>query len=205
MAATDRRERERREMRTKILDAARELFSAEGYDAVTMRKVAERIEYSPTAIYQHFSDKTALIRELVTGDFLAFAGRFLRVASIEDPIERLREAGRVYVEFGLTHPHHYRLMFSTPAPPVAPDCEHRDDPARDGYAFLRQIIADCARAGRLRPELVDVDLVAQVAWAGVHGTVTLLNTHRDRGWVDFRDPTVLTETMLEALVHGIGR
>jgi len=62
MGIIERRERERKAVRKKILDAARELFVAEGYDAVTMRRIAETIEYSPTAIYFHFKDKETLIR-----------------------------------------------------------------------------------------------------------------------------------------------
>src|ERR1700678_2654292 len=99
MGTTERRERERQELRTRILDAARELFAAEGYEAVTMRKIAERIEYSPTAIYAHFKDKNALIRELCEGDFLAFAQKFVGFLTVQDPIERLRLAGVAYVDF----------------------------------------------------------------------------------------------------------
>ncbi len=69
LGTVERRERERQELRTRILDAARELFAEEGYDAVTMRKIADRIEYSPTAIYFHFRDKHALMRELVDARF----------------------------------------------------------------------------------------------------------------------------------------
>ena len=64
MGISERRERDRQAVRSKILDAARDLFAAEGYDAVTMRRIAEAIEYSPTTIYLHFKDKDALIREL---------------------------------------------------------------------------------------------------------------------------------------------
>ena len=73
MGPRERREREREETRTRILDAARELFAAEGYEAVTMRRIAERIEYSATAIYFHFKDKEALVKELCDVDFTSFA------------------------------------------------------------------------------------------------------------------------------------
>ncbi len=75
MGTKERREREREELRTRILDAARELFAEEGYEAVTMRRIADRIEYSPTAIYFHFRDKEALMRELCDHDFRALAQR----------------------------------------------------------------------------------------------------------------------------------
>src|SRR5205085_1361185 len=139
VAHSERRERERLDLRTRILDAARELFIAEGFEAVSMRKIADKIEYSPTAIYLHFKDKTDLIRELCDEDFRSFAARFLELAQIPDPVERLRRAGQAYLEFGLTHPGHYRLMFMTPKPPGV-DAEHsalrRGNPDEDAYAFL---------------------------------------------------------------------
>src|SRR5258706_4035211 len=101
MGVRERREREREEVRTKILDAARELFATEGYEAVTMRKIAERIEYSATAIYQHFEDKETLLAELCRHDFRQFSTHFARAAAIEDPIERLRAAGLAYFDFAV--------------------------------------------------------------------------------------------------------
>ena len=67
-----RRERDKQRMREQILDAARELFALQGYEAVTMRKIAEKIEYTTTLIYSHFPDKETLIREIVAHDFQSF-------------------------------------------------------------------------------------------------------------------------------------
>ena len=78
MGITERREREREEVRKKILDAARELFEREGYDNVTMRRIADAIEYSPTTIYLHFEDKDDLVRALCHEDF----GRLLEALSL---------------------------------------------------------------------------------------------------------------------------
>src|SRR5689334_19801414 len=120
MGPKQRREREKEEVKQKILDAARELFVEDGYEAVSMRKIAERIEYSPTAIYLHFQDKDALFEELCGSDFRTLAREFVAFAQIRDPIERLRASGLAYVDFALSHPQHYRLMFMTPTP----DHEH---------------------------------------------------------------------------------
>src|SRR5215472_17383687 len=103
MGIQERREREKQEVRKKILDAARELFAREGYEAVTMRRIADKIEYSPTAIYFHFKDKDALIRQFCDTDFLDFGQRFAKLMSIADPIERLRRAGHTYIEFGIQY------------------------------------------------------------------------------------------------------
>src|SRR4028119_1353956 len=101
MGTLERRERERSETRAKILDAARDLFAEHGYDAVSMRKIAEAIEYSPTAIYVHFKDKEALFHELCRGDFGRLAHESQRLGSIADPVERLRLLGHAYMRFAL--------------------------------------------------------------------------------------------------------
>src|SRR5258706_2571047 len=121
MGTQERRERERQELRSQILDAARELFATEGYDAVTMRKIADKIEYSPTAIYQHFADKDALVAELCRHDFRSFAAHFAQAAATEDPVLRLRETGRAYFAFAVEFPQHYRVMFMAARPSVSPE------------------------------------------------------------------------------------
>src|SRR5205807_10642228 len=150
MGTKERRAREREEIRTVILDAAREMFATEGYEAVTMRRIAEKIEYSPTAIYFHFKDKDALIRQLCDTDFLAFGQEFAKLMSIADPIERLRRAGHTYIEFGVQYPNHFRLMFMTPHPPMSPDDSdvERGNVDQDAYAFVRAIVEQAIAEGR---------------------------------------------------------
>jgi AcrR family transcriptional regulator len=197
----ERREREKAELRTKILDAARELFVSEGYDAVTMRKVAERIEYSPTAIYLHFKDKDALIRDLCNHDFQVFAERFVDVAGVADPIERLNKAGEVYVAFALQHPQQYRLMFMTPHPPVEPTGDEVEDPTRNTYVFLRATLEQAIREGRLRPQYSDPELVAQTIWAATHGVVSLeIAQGCEKGWVDWRPIEDRVRIMADAII-----
>src|SRR6185369_13375110 len=116
MGSLERRSRERADTRQRILDAAREMFVRRGYEATTMRAIAERIRYTPTAIYHHFRNKEALLIELTSQDFRALAQAFQRIRTVADPVERLRAIGEAYVEFGLAHPMHYRLMFMTPHP-----------------------------------------------------------------------------------------
>jgi AcrR family transcriptional regulator len=203
-----RRERERRTVRAKILDAARELFVAEGYEATTMRKIAERIEYSPTAIYLHFEDKTALFRELVREDFLALARRFARLAGVRDPVERLRRAGAAYVRFALAHPNHYRLMFLAEPSKLAGAAAPRPQGTADvdAYAFLKAAVAEGIAAGRFRRDVADVERLAQTLWAGLHGVIALYFTRfPDDGvrWLPVREAArVMIDTLLRGLVSG---
>src|SRR6202035_1514469 len=106
MGVKERRERVKSETRDKILDAARELFISEGYDGVSMRQVAEKIVYSPTAIYVHFADKEQLFHELVQEDFARLAAVFTSAAMPANPVDRIREIGRTYTQFGAQYPNH---------------------------------------------------------------------------------------------------
>jgi AcrR family transcriptional regulator len=209
MGIQERRQREKDELRDLILDAARELFAERGYDAVTMRGIAERIEYSPTAIYLHFQDKESLFRAICDADFGALAGRFQTIGRIEDPIERIRAIGRAYAGFAQSHPNHYRLMFMTPSPAdMCPDestLQRQGNPEEDAYAFLKLAVEEAIREGRLRDHLVDPDLVSQVLWAGIHGVVSLrIAMHADT-WVHWRDEKKTVETMIDALMSGLVR
>ena len=206
MGPKERRVREREEIREKILDAARELFAAEGFEAVTMRRIADAIEYSPTAIYFHFKDKEALLKELCENDFRNLAHQFARIARVGDPIERLRATGLAYAEFGVHYPNHYRLMFMTPHPPIPHDDNpDRDNPEEDAYAFLRVTVEEAIAQNRLRPELTDAELVAQTIWAGVHGAVSLQIAKANDSWVKWRPAKKRVQKMLDILVAGIVR
>src|SRR5215213_7806871 len=141
MVTIERRDRERLETRAKIMDAARELFGREGYEAVSMRRIADAIEYSPTAIYVHFRDKQDLLYQICQADFAALAQGMAELQRVADPIERIRRLGHAYIRFGARHPNHYKLMFMTPVE-FPPDVVEKD-PDRgkvdcDAYALLRQ-------------------------------------------------------------------
>jgi len=200
----ERREREREEIRTKILDAARELFVREGYEAVTMRRIADRIEYSPTAIYFHFRDKETLLREICDADFLTLAQQITAAAEIADPIERLKATGLAYFRFGVDYPNHYQLMFMTPHPPLGDEHEiERGNPEQDAYAFLRAIVVQAIAEKRFRAELTDADLVAQTMWSGVHGVVSLHIAKCNDDWVDWRALDDRAHLMIDTLVNGL--
>lgn len=206
MGTSERRERERQKVRAEILDEARKLFAAEGYEAVTMRRIAEAIEYSPTAIYLHFKDKETLVRELCQEDFASLAKVFQRIARDSDPIERLRKIGMAYVDFGLQHPNHYRLMFMTNRPhSEEPEKMGKGNPEEDAYAFLVATVADAIEKGLLKPHLKDAHLVAQAAWAGVHGVISLHLAKKDDPWVDWRPPKRTAALVVDSTIAGLLR
>lgn len=202
MGPKERREREREEIRTRILDAARELFASEGVESVTMRRIADRIEYSPTAIYFHFRDKDALLAELCDCDFRSFAHGFTEIAQIPDAVDRLRAAGEAYVSFGLKNPSHYRLMFMTPKT-TEKSTIAKGNPEEDSYAFLKLIVAELMEQGRFRDHITDVDLAAQVIWSAVHGVVSLEIAKCKDEWVDWRPVEERARVMSDMIIDGL--
>ena len=206
MGVKERRVREKLETRDLILDAARELFITEGYEGVSMRKVAEKIEYSPTAIYLHFKDKEDLFRELCHEDFGRLADQLNVLAQHPDPVERLKRIGLAYIEFGIRYPNHYKLMFMTPHPLAELDDQDREiqgNPESDAYAFLRVTVQQAIAAGRIREELADVDLICQTVWAAVHGVISLQIAKCNDGWVDWRPMEERTSLMLDTILRGL--
>ena len=202
MSVKERRAREKEELRQEILVAARDLFAKEGYENVTMRKIAEKIDYSPTTIYLYFQDKDDLCRAICEETSAKLVKQFEGIlAAARDPIEQLRGVGRAYVQFGLSHPNHYKVTFMGYGL-----TRHNEDEEVDfhgsmsGKCFLllRTIVENCVRQGRIRP--VDVDSTSQALWAAVHGITSLLITYPDFPWVD-KDG--LVDQVIEVMVEGL--
>jgi AcrR family transcriptional regulator len=205
MGPKDRRIREREQTKSRILDAAREMFVADGDEAVTMREIATRIDYTPTAIYHHFRDKQALIEELCLLDFRGLAQAFQKIGRIEDPVDRLRRIGLAYVDYALEHPSHYRFMFMTPKPllPASSLGVSDGEPDSHAYGVLRSTVAEGIAAGRFRPEFTDADELAQVLWSGVHGIVSLHIVKGGKGeHIAWRNPRETGRAMLDVLMRG---
>jgi AcrR family transcriptional regulator len=205
MGSLERRTRERADTRQRILDAAREMFVRHGYEATTMRAIAERIEYTPTAIYHHFRNKEALLAELCAADFRALAAAFQKIGRVEDPIERLRKSGRAYVQFGLDHPMQYRLMFMTPRPKEVDDQIRSDNPSESAYDFLRQTCADVIATGKVREEYRDANELALMAWSSLHGMLSLRIVMGEMDWIPWRDAKTTATKICAALLEGVLR
>lgn len=207
MGAKERRERERNETREKILSTAREMFALEGYEAVTMRAIASRIEYTPTALYHHFPSKHALLTELCAGEFARLGNQMLRSSKPTGPIERLRLAAETYLKFAEKHPSQYRFLFMTVLPPMTEEGfrpHHQfDSPEHDAYAYLRSTCADAIAEDLLRPEYNDADGLAQMLWGAVHGHISLRMAKNDQEFVPWRDLRQMVRMTLETILRGM--
>jgi AcrR family transcriptional regulator len=198
MGTLERREREKAELRQKILDAAREMFVAEGPDAVTMRKIAARIEYSATAIYAYFPDKEALLRALCDHDFAQFLNAGMHLMQEPDPVKRTLLATRFYIDFALEHPHQYQFMF------MMPSDMQPSDPALVMYSLMRDTVTQIDAAGGFRADIQDADVIAQTFWATLHGAVSLHIAGRCK-YQQARPVREVAETAVAALMRGFLR
>lgn len=205
MGPASRRERERLALRARIMDAARRLFAENGYEAVTIRSIAEVIEYSPRTIYLHFADKEDLFRQLCIEDFRVFGESMAQHLAVQDPVQRLTSLGRTYAEFALSHPNHYALMFMSP-PAVPLDEEAKcgtGDPEADAYTLLVASVKEAISLGLFRPEFQDPDLVAQILWAGTHGVVSQHLTRTGEGYVPWRAVEERVAKIGELMLRGL--
>ena len=204
--ATDRRTQQKHDTREKILEACRQLLLSEGFHGLSMRKLAAKIGYSATAIYFHFPDKDALLGELVEREFIKFRRGFDQAGQPGiDPIERLRQMGMIYVDFGLEQTAAYKFLFMNTQIECFPKIgliEH-GNPAQDCYAYLRATVVEGLAAGRFRAELNDPDQIAQLFFSSTHGVVSL---HLARGkdpWVPWKPVHETARQMIDALIRGI--
>src|SRR5262245_11158809 len=146
------RERYRAELRRTIFDAAREAFNRDGYQAVSMRQLAQKVGCSHANLYLHFKDKEALFEHLVEEGFEQFAEGLSRVPdSVKqgDPVAFLRKAGRAYVQFGLANPSIYEFVFILRRPG-----NRRRDP-HASYLRVRALVQRCIDEKRFRKMSVD--------------------------------------------------
>ena len=171
-ASRQRREQEKEELRQTILAAAAALFLEHGYEAFSLRQVAEQIGYSPTTIYLYFDDKDgpAVCRG---GDAYADFSRRLQAAydSTDDPLARIRALGDAYVDFGLANPAIYEMIFMHRTEFLVSWRKGEERPCASSLLILQRAVVDAQQAGAVRQG--DVQSLGDALWAVVHGLVSL--------------------------------
>jgi len=183
---TQRRSRARRGdgllLRAEILEAAARLLIASGDEsAVSIRAVAEAVGVTPPSIYLHFADRNELIFAVCEEQFRHLDEALeLAVVGVTDPWERVERKGRAYVEFGLTNPEQYRVLFCSP-PDLTPE-RFLDERLITTSAFghlIEDLLA--AMAGATTEEAA---VVASGLWMTVHGITSLLIAKPSFPWPD---------------------
>jgi AcrR family transcriptional regulator len=192
MGVQERREREKQGIREEILAAARTLFVEDGFENVSIRKIAEKIEYSPGTIYLYFQDKADILAQISEETFSRLEQKLAAINRdmAAEPLDRVRRGLRAYIQFGLEHPNRYVLTFVR----GSIQC------SAGGRCFgeLMRGVAWAMEAGQIRDE--DAAEVSQALWAGSHGVTALLITCSD---FPFVEQSRLVERMLDILIEGV--
>jgi AcrR family transcriptional regulator len=199
MGVIERRERERQAVRKEIIEAARALFIEEGYEKTSMRKIAEKIEYSPTTIYLYFNDKKELLDSICEETF----GKFVKVLenidkNHKDPLENLYAVMKAYVEFGLKNPNDYTLTFMTHEQEPREHYMKPDHSGTKAFMHLANVVGECMRQKKLRE--MDINMTSQVLWSAAHGLTSLLIAKPNFPWAS---KNKLIDTMFHSLIDGL--
>lgn len=164
MSVTDRRQRERASRHDLILATARDLAEAEGWEAVTTRRLADLVEYSQPVLYSHFDGKDAIVRAVAIQGFAELADRLRQArADLSEPGPVLRAVCGAYLAFAAERPALYQAMFVLP---IALRFASDDSPSALKAAFAEL-------AGAIRPFDADPDLRTELVWAALHGLAVL--------------------------------
>ena len=201
MGTKERQQRERDRTREAILTAARELFVAEGYGNVSMRKIAERIEYSPAAIYSYFPGKDDIFFALAEEGFrlLAEAGLAAAVGTL-DPLERLRRGLWGFYQFSKAHPEYFDLMFVDRAVPSLNQDFQRFEFFQEVTSRAEADIRACIERGQFSRAL-NPAAALHVLWVGMLGAATIGLAQR---LAPGEDPDALAHDLLETMLAGFG-
>ena len=188
--------------RAEMLAAAERIFVEHGYEGATIRKIADEVGLSSTALYMHFADKGEILHEICRETFerlIAGNRRVMDEAGTAD--ERLTRILQAYIDFGFENPNAYRLVYLT-----------RPIEARDGaqsaaqqlggelFASFQAVIDQIGAEGRLING--DARLTAQLFWSGIHGVVSLVIT---KPYFDWAARDLLARGMSDALIRGLVR
>jgi AcrR family transcriptional regulator len=202
MGVRERRARQKTLLRQEILDAARDILVREGYDGLSMRKVAQKIDYSPTAIYLHFKDRDDLVFSVCEQLFGGLVRELRDVADRNpDPLVALRKGLRRYIDFGLAHPEHYLATFVVPHGQDADVNKRYKRPeamSMQAFGFLPRSVAECVRQKKIAK--VDVEAASRALWAGIHGITSLLIVMPTFEWGN-RDRVI--DQLISMLIEGL--
>lgn len=187
------------ERRGEILAAAERVFVTHGYAGSTVRRIAEEVGVSPTALYMHFPDKHSMLMELGAGALdRMIAGATVIAEGEGDPRDKIKAVMRAHILFGLKNKTAYHLVFTEGARDIAADKGITREKAGQYYRVLPSLVGKLSKAGRVPRG--SVHGVAQTLWAGVHGLVTYLITMPAFGWVEVDEIIVL---MVDGMVDGL--
>jgi AcrR family transcriptional regulator len=186
--------------RGEILQAAERIFIAEGYQGATIRRIADEVGVSSTALYMHFRDKDEILLEICDGAIEELLRINTEISGQPiDAVTRVRLMLDAYMDFALGNPNTYQLVFCGPAGLLSEDKQQMTRDLGDRcYDKFVGVVREIGASGRLRTG--NVESAAQTLWTACHGLVALLLTRPTFNWEPRQD---LKAVMLDGLLYGL--
>ena len=204
MGSSERKAKEKEELKALILQAAKKLFLEKGIEKTTMRNIANEIEYSVGTVYVYYKDKNDILHDLHTQGFKQLGGEMKVLFNVENPMERIKALGRVYLQFAMENPDMYDLMFNMKAPMDFLESEYKADwnEGKDTFNVLRSTINQCMEKGHFRGH--QLDPLSFAIWSTVHGMASLHISQRVKG-VNLADPETIVRRGYEEMILMLDR
>src|SRR5215813_2985443 len=201
MGIKERQGREREAIRRAILDAARDLFVRDGYQHVSIRKIAERIEYSPAAIYGYFPSKDDIFYALAEEGFRLLYGDRGSYTALESvpPLERIRAIFLRLYEYSRQHPQYFALMFVDRSVPRISREYERFAFAREFKDYVIAQVRECIRSGALRAD-VQPEVALRLLPTGIIGVAVMRLSER---LGPTEDADILVKDVLDITIAGL--
>jgi AcrR family transcriptional regulator len=199
MGTKERQDRERQAVTASILDAARDLFITEGYQSVSIRKIAERIEYSPAAIYSYYASKDDIFLALAAEGFHRLDEKVRAAMTTDDPLENVRGCWWAFYQFSQEQPAFFQLMFVDHSVP-------RITQQWEGFEFLQQMLANAVSAVQKAidagafPATLSPNAAMHMLWASLIGPAVVGIRHRLATGEDY---DALARDVLNATIAGL--
>lgn len=193
MGISERKQKEKEELKALILKAAKKLFVEKGVEQTTIRNIATAIKYSVGTVYVYFKDKNDIFHALHTQGFTQLGNEMRVLYNVQDPMERLKALGRVYIHFAIENPDMYDLMFSMKAPMESLESHNKENwqEGQSTFDVLKSTVKQCMDVGYFKGH--SLEPLSFAIWSLVHGLVSLHIGQRVKG-VNLCEP----ETMVVA-------
>jgi AcrR family transcriptional regulator len=199
MGISERKTKEKLELKALILAAARKLFLEKGIEETSIRNIAEAIEYSPATIYLYYKDKDEILHDIHTQGFQELGAKMSVLLAVSDPMERLKALGRVYIDYAMQNTEMYDLMFIAKAPMNYIEKLHQQEwqEGKRAFDFLMLTVAECIAAGRFKGH--EPEPLSYMIWSCVHGMVALEIRDRCKG-ISCADPERIFQAAFDAFL-----
>lgn len=204
VGTAERKLKEKEELKTLILQAAKKLFVEKGVEQTTIRNIASEIEYSIGTVYVYFKDKNEILHALHSQGFKQLGNEMKVLRNVSDPMERLKALGRVYLQFAFENPDMYELMFSMKAPmqSIESSCKEEWEEGQSTFGVMKATVEQCMSQGYFSNH--NLEPLSFAIWSMVHGLVSLHISQRVKG-VNLSDPETVVLAGFEEFVKMIDK